>query len=155
MSERKTITVYVVQQVHWEYNDEDYTRVDEMNAPLRTFLDRARAEAHRREREQQSPGFDPIHYSGWAYEAWTTLPQEEFVARLRAVGLDPTDEEVQASTHGYHPSGGPDPPEDYCTWLYNTVTFGALSEEQQEAVREAFDRVRQFDVVPITIELEE
>ena len=44
---KKTMAVYVVQRVNWEYNDEYDERCE--GAPLRTFLSREKAEAYARE----------------------------------------------------------------------------------------------------------
>jgi hypothetical protein len=160
VSAKKTIPAYVVQRVQWEYNDEWYDRVEGGDGAVRTYLDRARAEAECRRMDfdhLRKEGISPIHYAGWGHDAWTSLPLPELVRRLRAAGFNPTPEQVRDALRmsGMKPSGRRDDPEEYATWLYNTVRFEALPEAQQSAVWEAFDRVRFFEVVEVPVELEE
>jgi hypothetical protein len=160
VSAKKTILGYVVQRVHWEYNDEYYDRLDGGAGAVRTYLDRAQAEAECRRMDFdyfRQQGFSPIHYAGYGHGAWTTLPLRELVRRLRLAGLSPTPEQIRDALRmsAMRPSGRPDDPEEYATWLYNTVEFASLPEAQQRAVWEAFDRVRFFEVVEVPIELEE
>jgi hypothetical protein len=135
---KKTMTVYVVQHVHWEYNDEYYDRCE--GAPLRTFLSREKAEAYAREQEQAIPArerfIEPFQDPDEPLANLTTLGLPELQERLRAVGLEPPDEE-----------------EAFPQWYYEVL--GSLTPRQRRAMREVFDRTRYFEVVEAKVEVDE
>src|SRR6516165_3732767 len=98
----RKVPAYVVQPVHWEYNDEYYYRLDGGTDELgdeysdvpaqRTFLSRKKAEAWRRRREEEARGDQsPFDYgAAWGdLDDYSTLSPTEFRDRLRAHGIDP------------------------------------------------------------------
>jgi hypothetical protein len=164
MAERKTVTAYVVQRVNWEYNDERYFRCDEGNEPVQVFLDRRKAEAHALELERALGRGNLGHaldLHGTEESDWSTLPQEELVARVRAAGLGPTPEdeaEIRNSYGAYSQAqADADPSWLVMAWLCQAVEREShrWSEAQQRAVWEAFDRLRQYVVIETAVELEE
>src|SRR5262249_45180906 len=62
----KTITAYVVQRLGWEYGDDWYYRDEDGDAPVLTFLDRSRAEAHARECQWRHVCNEQINAFGYA-----------------------------------------------------------------------------------------
>src|SRR5262249_33049934 len=59
------LKVYVVRRLNWEYGDDFWYREEAGDAPVETFLDRAKAEARRRELEWehvQEEGVNPFGY---------------------------------------------------------------------------------------------
>src|SRR5437868_645781 len=104
MPARKTVTLHAVQRRGWLCYDEycfrpedaadgDAESADEVGPsyPLRCFLSREKAEAHRRELElQERHQVDsPFRFGGDGSDLadHSTVPFEEFRARLRALGL--------------------------------------------------------------------
>ncbi len=151
----RTVPAYVVQPVHWEYNDEYYYRLggeaDELgdepsDVPAqRTFLSRKKAEAWRRKREEEARGDqDPFDYGalGGDLEDYSSLSPEEFRDRLRGVGLSP-------------PSFGENGRLPDALWEWWEREVADMTPAQRSAVWDALDRVRFYEIVETTIDLEE
>jgi hypothetical protein len=152
----RKVPAYVVQQIHWEYNDEYFYRLDgetdergdedpDGAGPLRTFLSRKKAEAWWRQREEQARGDQsPFDYGALMgdLEDYSSLSPAEFRDRLRAVGLRP-------------PSFGEDGRlrDDLWGWWQREVAD--MTPKQRSAVWDALDRVRFYEIVETTIDLEE
>jgi hypothetical protein len=79
-------TVYVVQRLTWQYNDNWYDLGND--EPLRAFRDRGRAEAYRWELEQaaRNEAHSPCRVGG-PLGRCTTLSQEELLQQLRRFGV--------------------------------------------------------------------
>jgi hypothetical protein len=162
MSERKTVTAYVVEQVNWQYNDERYYRSDGANEPERVFLDRRKAEAHALELEGGSHrgwllGIDLL---GREEPDWSSLPRDEMISRLRGAGIEPTEEELADITATYDDwqveEAAEDPTWTYVEWLCRDLADPERwTEEQLRMIWEVFDRQRNFVVVEMAVELEE
>jgi hypothetical protein len=155
MATRK-VAAYVVQQVHWEYNDEYFYRLDEETgelgdadaggpAPLRTFLSRTKAEAWWRKREEEARGDQsPFDYGalGGRLEDYSTLSPAEFGDRLRDAGVSP-------------PSFGENGRLRDALWEWWDHNVIDMTPSQRSAVWDALDRVRFYEIVETTIDLEE
>jgi hypothetical protein len=134
MAGRDKLTVYLVRRLGWEYGDDFYYRTEAEDAPLETFLDCGKAEARRRELEWQyvcERGVNPFGWIDGGLEERTSLSPEEFLARMRQVGL-PAD---RGLSH---------------LWGH----YDELTEQQRRLVWEAVDRLRFFEVVEMTVDLE-
>jgi hypothetical protein len=132
MTNRKQIKVYLVQRLCWQYGDDFYYRHSENDAPMKTFLDRASAEAHRRECQWQyvvAEKINPFGYTDLAPEERTSRPMDEFRALLDELGLD---------------SDG--------DWWQE---YDALADEQKRQVWDAVDRFRFFEVVEMVVDLDQ
>src|SRR5262249_12820595 len=125
-------TVYVVQEVHWEYNDEYHYPAGE-GQPVKAFRDRQRAEAYRRELEQ-APHVQQclaclFNFAG-AYQfddslaRMTSLSEAELFERIRAAGLPA-------------PKG---PPYSWADWY--AITWGGLKAAERHRLYDLFDRAR-------------
>ena len=153
MTTPRTLTVYLVQQVGWAYNDEWYDRLDRkprddefhdpsyvpdpdfFNRPLKAFRDRAKAEAYAREldRAARSEFASPPGLAGPNdLAALTTLSEERFIERARELGL------ISSENGGSRP---------WANYLDLTTT-------QMEAYWDLCDLVRFYEVVETTVELE-
>jgi hypothetical protein len=61
---------------------------------VRAFTSREKAEEFPRQRERKvRVNYNPFDMNGWGWEAWTSMPQEEFRRRVEAPGLTPPDGE--------------------------------------------------------------
>ncbi len=152
----RQVPAYVVQQVHWEYNDEYYYRLDgetgELGdgdeggpAPQRTFLSRKKAEAWWRRREEEArEDQSPFDYGalGGDLEDYSSLSPAEFLDRMRAFGVSPP----SFSENGRLPDS---------LWEWWEREVAGMTAEQRSAVWDALDRVRFYEIVETTIELEE
>jgi hypothetical protein len=80
-------TVYVVQQLYWEYNDNWHDLKDD--EPLRAFTDPELAEVYRLEREEAARVVqgNPLRLAGGSRAS--SLTEEQLVDRLASLGLDP------------------------------------------------------------------
>src|SRR5947209_10900464 len=151
----RTVPAYVVQQVHWEYNDEYFYRLDgdagefgeegsEEAGPLRTFLSRKKAEAWWRRREEEARGDQsPFDYGalGGDLDDYSTLSPGEFRDRLRAAGVSP-------------PSFGENGRLRDGLWEWWEREVIDMTAAQRSAVWDALDRVRFYEIVETTIDLE-
>lgn len=154
MSATRTIAVYVVREVHWEYNDVTYDLVYNEKtgeprtlAPLQTFRHRANAEAHRQKLERAARknrlpvGYEAGGETEHSFDNYCTLPAEEFFRRTTALGIT-------------SPPPDADPREMVWSW-YSLHQKGELTDDQWHGVWELLDRVRFYTVVPMELELEE
>ncbi len=133
-----TIQAYVVQRLSWEYNDDFYSRSEDDDAPLKTFLDRAKAEAHRRQLEWEHVGERQINPFGWidaGLEERSSLPREELLAHLQGAGmrLEGEGDEMRRNL-----------------W----EQYDQLPEEGRRLVWEAIDRIRFFGLLEVTVDLD-
>ena len=136
---KKTITVYVVRRVGWEYNDEFNYRIEEPSDAnsIRSFLTHEKAETHRQQLEREARGEqNPFDYGGVGDDLadHSTLSFDEFGSRMERVGLE----------------GG-----SRLTWWDWFNGMGWITPEQRHAVWDALDLVRFYEVVPVQVELEE
>ena len=137
MASQKTVKAYVVQRLSWEYGDDFYYRDPDNDAPVLTFLDPRKAEAHRREcewRHVRDGKINPFGYADYGLEERTSLPADEFRERLRQAGMELEDDPQRS---------------DY--WAH----YDRLPEEGQRLVWDAVDRFRFFTVVELTVEIDE
>ena len=142
---KKTVTVYVVRRVDWEYDDEYFHRIEGHDDPsslsLRSFLSPEKAETYRHERERERRGYqNPFDYGGDGPDLadYSTLSSEAFSDRMEAVGLG----EVVSRRWSVV---------SYLEW-YDSLH--KPTPEQRHAVWDALDLVRFFEVVPMHVELE-
>jgi hypothetical protein len=137
MSTHQSRKVYVVQEIHWEYNDEYYD--PGLPEPVRAFRDRDRAESYRREQEvkarRASHCSNPFHYT-WSYELpeISSLTEEEVLARVRQADW-------------LVPDG---PPYDWSSW-YDLMQAN-LPESELCRLYDLFDRVRFYEIVEMDLE---
>jgi hypothetical protein len=138
MAQRKQIKVYVVQRLSWEYGDDFYYRRPEEDAPMKSFLDRDKAEAHRRELEWEhvrASKINPFGYVDAALEERSSLAMPQFLARLREAGIESAGEGDEAR---------------FDFW----EQYEKLPDENKRQVWLATDRVRFFELLEMDIEVE-
>lgn len=126
------ITVYVVRRLGWEYGDDFYYRNDSEDAPLRSFLNRDKAEAHRRDLDWAYVVEHKVNPFGWIdarLQDRSLLPLDELLARLRAAGI--ADPEADAWTQ-----------------------YESLPESGRRAVWDVIDRIRFHEVIEMKVEVE-
>jgi hypothetical protein len=160
MTARRKVTVYTVQTVAWEYNDEYYDRDDRTfdpklyregdeafrtdPIPVQSFLTRRKAEAHlmTMERERRAD-LNPFDYGGHGADLreYSTLPFQVFEERLRVLGVEPPEFDRRGRC-----AGG--------LWNWWAEQCQGLNAELRNAVWDALDRVRFYQVVPMRVELE-
>ena len=145
MAKAKTLTVYVVQRVHWEYNDEFneryYDPADSTNS-IRSFLTPEKAEAHRRELERPERGHqNPFEYGGAAtgLAGFSTLTGEEFLDRIEQAGIPAAPQRGRPRIPSWE-------------WFDG---LRKITDEQRHTIWDALDLVRFFEVAPLSIDLEE
>jgi hypothetical protein len=133
----RSITVYVVQQYHWEYSDE-YFYHDDAGETIQTFRNRRKAEAYRDELEremQRTNGFGPFEMNSLGFEDQTSLTFAEFQQGVRQLGLEaPTSEW------------------DCYEWWHDNA--GSFTAEQCYGVWKLMDRARFYEVVETELEVE-
>jgi hypothetical protein len=131
---KKMVPAYIVQRIHWEYNDEYYGRYE--GEAVKTFLDRAKAEAYRREREhaarrqwREGPPCE-LNMGGLDTAAQTSLSPRQLTDRLAELGM---------------PDGGMQETSDW---------WDDLDPGERDAVWDLFDKVHFFEVRPVRLEVE-
>ena len=139
---KNTVTVYVVQRIDWEYNDEFNERYDptELNS-LQSFLTREKAEAYRQRLERERRGDEnPFSYGDSPdLGGYSTLSADAFRTRIEAAGLSIIPPNRRSSA-GFN----------YWDW------YDGLNEaEQRHAVWDALDLVRFYEIEPMKVELED
>jgi hypothetical protein len=157
---RKKVTVYTVQTVWWDYTDEYYYRVDgkyhdsddeslafegSRPVPVKSFLSREKAEAHRDELERKERGDqNPFMWGGLGESLadYTTLKAETFLDRVRALGVKPPRYDKRGRGKMFEVGG----------WWEDVSE--RMTDEQRHAVWDLLDKVRFFTVVPMQVELE-
>lgn len=138
MAQRKQIKVYVVQRLSWEYGDDFYYRRPEEDAPMKSFLDRQKAESHRRELEWEhvrASKINPFGYIDANLGERTSLPMPVFLGRLREAGIETAGNGEEAR---------------YDFW----EQYDKLPDENKRLVWLATDRVRFYDLLELDIEVE-
>jgi hypothetical protein len=139
----KKVKVYVVQEYQWEYSDEYYYHDDD-GAPIKTFRDRARAEAYRMDLEREARDrINPFEMNNLDLAAQTSLGAAELARRLRAAGIDPP-EGIGEDNDGYI---------ELLEWWSDSADD--LTEEQLHTVWDLCDRARFYEVVETEVEVEE
>ena len=146
---RKKVTVYTVRELHWEYNDEYFYRPepDEVgddgtlpySEPLKAFLSREKAEAHRSQLERQRRRLEnPFHYGDYydGISGQSTHSEQTFLERLEELGL-----------------GGVDVGDDLNEWWDDNKA--RMTPAQREGVWDLCDLVSFYEVVPAQVPLEE
>jgi hypothetical protein len=139
VEERKTVKVYLVQRLSWEYGDDFYYRCEDEDAPMVTFRDRNRAEAHRRQLEWDYVCQSKVNPFGWvdaSLEERSSLPTDQLLERLREAGM-----QVDGEGNAMHQS------------LWDQ--YDTLAEPQRQLVWDAIDRIRFFGLVEMTVDLED
>lgn len=138
MANSKRITAYVVQRLSWEYGDDFYYRRPEEDAPMKTFLDRNKAEAYRKELEWEhvrASKINPFGYVDAALEERSSLPLPELLERFRTAGITLEGEGDQRYVE---------------LW----TQYEQLPDEGKRMVWLAVDRLRFFELIEMTIDLE-
>jgi hypothetical protein len=138
MASRKQITAYVVQRLCWEYGDDFYYRRPDDDAPMRTFLDRKKAEEHRRELEWQhvkKEKINPFGYIDSPLEERSSLPMPQLLHRLRDAGI-----EIDREGDDQH----------YSFW----EQYDKLPDENKRRVWRVIDRLRFFELIQMQIDLD-
>jgi hypothetical protein len=139
MSNPETITVHVVRRLGWEYGDDFYYRTEAGDAPLETYLDRARAESRVRELSWEYVRDHQVNPFGWvdaSLEERSSLPPAELLERLERAGM--------------RIEGGGDDIRFSCWEQYAEE----LDDDQRRLVLEALDRLCFFEVVEMSVEVE-
>jgi hypothetical protein len=84
---------FMVAGAYWQYNDEYHYREDNGLRPYKAFRTREAAEKERAEMEEfarHDMDWHPFQINGLCnWSAWSSLPQEEAVARIKELGLPP------------------------------------------------------------------
>lgn len=144
-------TVYIVQQIQWEYTDEWF--IHGYDEPLKAFLHRDNAEEHRRaleaEARREIMALDPddgywsrnLGATFGSFDALTSLEPRALQERLREMGLPPM------------PSNELDHPALWDADWWN-VAWAAVEEDagRAEAFWGLFDRLRFFEVIEAELE---
>jgi hypothetical protein len=134
---KQSITVYVVQQYHWEYSDEYFYHDDDGEA-IQTFRDRRKAETYRDELEremQRNNGFGPFEMNGLEFEEQTSLTFAQFQKGVRQLGLEtPADES------------------DCFEWWHDNAE--KFTTNQRFGVWKLMDKARFYEIVETELEVE-
>lgn len=141
------MTVYIVQELHWEYNDEGFDMT--CDTPLKAFVSRADAEAFCGAQERLARQA----YEAQAEGRWSRL--------VRIFGGVLTDRTEQEQTQWYRERQLPEPPAD---WDGSEYRIGPRP-DWEEAFHEALagkdeaalfwdfaNRVRFYEVVAVEVE---
>lgn len=138
--------VYVVQEINWRFNDSWYYREDEgdgpMGWPLAAFVDRGKAESHRREKEREArAGENPFGFGEVLSDLSTTHPDNDsLLALVREMGLPlPRAYERKGRLHL----------QDWEDWWEGREK--EMSREQTERVWDAMDKVNFFEVTELPL----
>jgi hypothetical protein len=126
--------VFVVVEVHWAYNDQEFYRGADAVAPVQAYTSRDKAEAVCRRREREARlRYNPFEMNSCGrWEAWTSLPREEFRRRVEALGLTPPDEDRFDS--------------DWSDWWHTDMTTA-----QRQGVWDLIDRAAFFEVAEVEL----
>jgi len=129
--------LFVVAAPYWRYNDEyHYTQPDGLT-PYTAYRTREEAEADRAENEEfarHDMDWHPFHVNGLCdWEAWSSLLQEEAVARVKALGLPPPP--------------GHDDTLDWENWWDSTE----MDYEQADGVWDLLDKVHFWEVIEVEV----
>lgn len=139
-----TQTVFVVQQVYWEYNDEWFA--PEYDTPLKAFTRREQAESYRMAQEREArreicaiPGGNSRWSANllWTFGDFnnlTSLSEEALQQQVTALGLPEM----------------PDWDDDAHLW-WNT-TWATLDEKQVDQLWAIFDKIRFYEVEEVEVE---
>jgi hypothetical protein len=142
MAVKQRVKVFVVQKYQWEYSDEYYYHED-TGAAIKTFRDRAKAEAYRMELERECrDGINPFEMNDLDLGAQTSLGGGELCRRLHAAGIEPP-EGVGQDDDGYV---------EFFEWWCDVAD--ELTLEQRNVVWDLCDRARFYDVVETEVEVE-
>lgn len=129
--------LFVVAGAYWNYNDEYYYRHEDGLTPYSAYKTREEAEAERLESEdiaRDTMDLSPFEMNGLCnWSEWSSLPEEEAVARVEALGL-PAPAQSHRKTR------------DWEEW-WNA--HQDLDYEQEEAVWNLLDKIRFYDVVEV------
>jgi hypothetical protein len=143
MAVKQKVKVFVVQKFNWEYNDEYYYHDDEGSA-IKTFRDRAKAEAYRLQLERDCrDGINPFEMNDLDLAGQTSLSAAELGRRLRAAGIEPP-EGIDEDNDGYV---------EFFEWWSDAADD--LTGEQRNVVWDLCDRARFYEVVETEVEVEE
>lgn len=130
--------LFVVAGAYWQYNDEYHFRDADGLTPYTAFRTREQAEADRRENEEIARDvmdLHPFQINGLCeWSAWSSLPQKEAVARVKALGLEP-------------PGPGYNKTLDWEGWW--DAHLDDMSGEQETAVWDMLDKIRFYEVVEV------
>ncbi len=153
-------TVYVVQQIRWEYSDEWFYRNGD--EPIKAFTRRAIAEAHRREQEQtvreELMNISPVDeerdwpnywssnilYTFGSLESISSLTEETFRAKVQEIGLPDFPFEQ------FYVNAGPIFNLWNNDWWINA--WEALKPDRTDLLWNLFDRLFFFEVVEMEVE---
>jgi hypothetical protein len=142
---KKKISVFLVHQIEWMYDDEWYYRADEeesdeekreINPSVKAFLSREKAEAYakqldRNERKKWEP-----HYLMGDMDSWdriSSLSEEEVLQRIEELGLEPPND-VYEIPEWWDPK---------------------MPKELSHQVWDLFDRLRFYEVLESKVDFEE
>jgi hypothetical protein len=130
--------LFVVAGAYWHYNDQFHYRDQDGLTPYTAFRTREQAEADRLENEEMARDMMELHpfqINGLCdWSAWSSLPQEEAVERVTALGLP-------APGPGYRDTL------DWEGWWDEQQE--EMTGEQESAVWDLLDKIRFYEVVEI------
>jgi hypothetical protein len=137
---------YVVQEIHWRYNDSWNYETDEgdgpMGWPTRAFTSREAAEAHRREKELADRAVEnPFNFGGRWCDLSTKYDTKSLLALVREMGLP----EPRVYAEGWDASL-----DEWRDWWPGRD--GGLTAEQADRLWDALDRVAFYEVVEVALE---
>jgi hypothetical protein len=136
------MTVYIVQQLDWEYNDTWWDMTDD--TPVKAFASHSDAEAYCQQREAEqrnhwsSSHNSPLYAFGGIERCTTGVTDALFLQRAHAAGLPTPGEKIDSYDGTSYL--------DYASW------WRTLTGEQQSWVWEQLDRVRFYEVVSLELE---
>jgi hypothetical protein len=160
MTAKRQVTVYTVQTVAWEYNDEYFDRDDRTfdpklhgqadsnylsdPVPVQSFLTRRKAEAHRRamERERRADR-NPFQYGGYGDDLtqYSTHSAQAFTERMQILGVEPPEFDRRGQC-------------EESLWNWWAEQCQGLDDDLRNAVWDALDLVIFYQVVPMRVEVE-
>jgi hypothetical protein len=135
--------LFMVAGAYWRYNDQYYYRENNGLGPYKAFRTREAAEAERADMEDFSRDDQDLHSGNpflinglGDWETWSSLPQEEAVKRVVALGLPPPGPggaEAWGDTLGW---------EDW--WNQTEMTSS-----QRDAVWDLLDKNRFWEIIEV------
>jgi hypothetical protein len=152
--------LYIVQQIHWQYDDQWF--VTEYDTALKAFTTYERAEAYRLELEREARRelvAIPVGEGWWSadlgmtFGGWSemsSLTEEELTQRVADLGLPPLPDEDEIEMMGVAPDDDRDyAPDSAPLWWKNS--WETLGEARADELWNLFDKIRFFEIESVWV----